>query len=91
MEKPVFKAEFVENRQIFFSHTKCPTSMKKLRYRLLISVNGKWVKLSNTFNSIKKTPCIILYKSSKNIRNNRQKDRQTDVRTLEIKTWTLKK
>ena len=32
--------------------------MKKLRYRLLISVNGKWVKLSNTFNLLKKTPCI---------------------------------
>ena len=24
--------------------------MKKLRYRLLISVNGKWVILSNTWN-----------------------------------------
>ena len=60
LEKPVFQAEFVENRQRFFSHTKCPTSMKKLRFRLLISVNGKWVKLSITFNLLKKHPVCHL-------------------------------
>ena len=34
--------------------------MKKLRYRLLTSVNDKWVKLSNIFVLLKETPCIKL-------------------------------
>ena len=54
-------AAFVENRQVFFSYTKLPNPIKKLRYRLLISVNGKWVLLSNTFVLLKKNTLYICF------------------------------
>ena len=60
-KKQVFRVQFVENRYILFSDTKLPDPMKKIIYKLLISVKDKWVKLSNTLVLLKNTLCKQLF------------------------------
>ena len=35
-----------------------PQSKKKIRYSILISIKGKWVKLRNTFDFLKRHPVV---------------------------------